>query len=142
MNTENTMDNFDNSHSEAHSGWRYELAQMIADKTDLDRFGIEAMYLIGSTKNFTAGPESDIDIMFHFRGNKSQKKALKAWIEGWNHGLAAINSLNAKQNTPECYFDIHIITDEDIKNKNSFASMIGSLNNSARLIKSKETNGL
>jgi len=32
--------------------------------------------------------------------------------------------------------DCHIITDEDIRKKTSFASMIGSVTNSARLLRS------
>jgi len=34
--------------------------------------------------------------------------------------------------------DLHIITDQDIKNKTSFAVMIGSVYNSARLLKTKK----
>ncbi len=125
-----------NPQSDVHSKWRYEMVQLLAEKLDFDRFGVEAMYLIGSTKNFTAGPESDIDIMFHFKGNEAQKRELIAWIEGWNYGLAAMYN-QGKNKRPDVLFDIHIITDEDIEKKTSYAVMIGSLNNSARLIKHK-----
>lgn len=126
-----------NPQSDAHSKWRYELVKLIADKLDFDRFGVEAIYLIGSTKNYTAGPESDIDLMFHCTGTDHQERELKAWIEGWNHGLAAMYAYKNGQNPPEELLDIHIINDEDIKNKTSYAVMIGSLHNSARLIKRK-----
>ncbi|MGC9332069.1 MAG: nucleotidyltransferase domain-containing protein [Bacteroidales bacterium] len=126
-----------NPQSDAHSKWRYEMVELIADKFDLDRFGVEAMYLIGSTKNYTAGPESDIDLLFHFKGNDPQKRELKAWIEGWNYGLTAMYGHKNGEDPPEQLIDMHIITDDDIKNKTSYAVMIGSLHNSARLIKRK-----
>jgi len=46
----------------------------IAGLADFDKFGIEAMYLAGSTKNANAGPGSDIDLIIHFTGDASQKR--------------------------------------------------------------------
>lgn len=52
--------------SDEHWKWRYKMAEKISEKLDLKRFGVKAIYLIGSTKNANAGPASDIDLMLHF----------------------------------------------------------------------------
>ena len=39
-----------------HWRWRYRMAQRIAAQLDPRHFGVKAFYLIGSTKNATAGP--------------------------------------------------------------------------------------
>ena len=41
---------------EEHWRWRFRMAQRIAATLDPTRFGVKAFYLIGSTKNATAGP--------------------------------------------------------------------------------------
>jgi predicted nucleotidyltransferase len=117
-----------------HWIWRYEMVKKIAEKLDFVTYGVKAMYLIGSVKNATSGPASDIDIMLHFTGDEHQKKELKAWFEGWSLCLSEINQ--SKTGYKTCgLIDLHLITDKDIEMKNSFATMIGSLNNSAKLIK-------
>ena len=40
------------------------MAERIARAIDAERYGVKAMYVIGSTKNATAGPSSDIDLAF------------------------------------------------------------------------------
>ena len=122
--------------SDIHWMWRLEMVNKIAEKLSLERFGVEAMYLIGSTKNATCGPASDIDILIHFRGNPSQEKELKAWFEGWSFCLSEMNAAKTGYKT-EGLIDLHIITDEDIEKKNSFATMINSLYDRARLIKKR-----
>ena len=41
-----------------HWRWRFRMAQRIAADLDPQKFGVNAFYLIGSTKNATAGPAS------------------------------------------------------------------------------------
>ena len=96
--------------------------------------GVEAIYLIGSTKNANAGPASDIDLLVHFSGNANQETELKAWIDGWSLCLAEINLSKTGYKT-EGLIDLHIITDKDIQNKNSFASMIEAISDGAKLIR-------
>ena len=67
---------------ENHWAWRLEMAEHIASLLDGERFGVAAMYVIGSVKNATAGPESDIDLMAHFRGTKKQLRELAALVRG------------------------------------------------------------
>jgi predicted nucleotidyltransferase len=125
--------------SDEHWKWRYEASQKIADHLDFEKFGVEAIYVIGSTKDGKAGPGSDIDLMIHFRGNKNQRLALETWLEGWGLGLAELNFMKTGYSTIGSLIDCHIITDEDIRRKTSYASMIGAMENSAKLIRARNT---
>ena len=115
--------------------WRFKMAEAIANTTDFNYYGIKAIYIIGSTKEATAGPASDIDLLVHFTGTDFQKNLLQSWIDGWSYSLEEINSHNTGYKNKNGLIDLHIITDDDIKNKTSFAIMIGNINNSARLLK-------
>ncbi len=123
--------------SDEHWKWRYHVSEKIAGIMDMERFGAEAIYLIGSTKSGKAGPGSDIDLLVHFRGNACQESELKAWMEGWGFGLSEMNFVKTGYIIPGSLIDFHIITDEDILKKTSYASMIGSAHNSARLLRSR-----
>jgi hypothetical protein len=124
--------------SDEHWKWRYHVSEKIANMMDMDRFEVEAIYIIGSTKNGNAGPGSDIDIMVHFRGNPTQAAEMKAWMEGWGLGLSELNFFKTGYVTPGSLIDLHFVTDEDIRNKTSYAAMIGSQENSARLLRSRK----
>ena len=121
---------------DVHWRWRNEIVYKIAEKLDFENFGVEAMYLIGSTKNATSGPVSDIDILLHFRGNEFQEKELRAWFNGWSLCLSEINYMKTGYHS-DGLIDLHLVSDKDIENKNSYASMIGSVNDGARLIRKR-----
>lgn len=121
---------------DAHWRWRNEMVCKIAEKLDFENFGVEAIYLIGSTKNATSGPASDIDILLHFKGNGFQEKELRAWFTGWSLCLSEINYMKTGYHS-DGLIDLHLVTDKDIENKNSYASMIGSVNDGARLIRTR-----
>jgi len=117
--------------SENYWKWRKNVAEKIALKINPEEYGIKAVYLIGSVKNATAGPGSDIDLLIHHQGNKKQLQKLKLWLDGWSKCLAEIN----KQRTGyKCdgLLDLHFITDQDIKNKTSFATKINAITDPAR----------
>jgi hypothetical protein len=140
-NVEDAQTNKDSSsllpvQPDVHWRWRNEMVCKIAEKLDFENFGVEAMYLIGSTKNATSGPASDIDILLHFRGNRYQEKELRAWFNGWSLCLSEINYVKTGYRS-DGLIDLHLVTDKDIENRNSYASMIGSLNDSARLIRKR-----
>ena len=118
--------------------WRFRMAEVIANTTDFKYYGISAMYIIGSTKEATAGPASDIDLLVHFKGSEFQKQLLKSWMEGWSYSLEEVNNQNTGYKRKYGLIDLHMITDEDIKNKTSFAVMIGNINSPARLLKKVE----
>lgn len=117
-----------------HWRWRLTSVERLAAQLDPGRFGVKAMYLFGSTKNATAGPQSDIDLLVHFDGDAAQRKELLAWLEGWSLCLAEVNYLRTGYAT-ERLLDVHLVTDEDITNRTSFAVKIGASNDAPRPLK-------
>jgi hypothetical protein len=111
--------------------WREQMAERIAVELDAERFGVVAMYVFGSTKNATAGPGSDIDLMVHFRGGDDQRRDLVHWLEGWSLCLAEMNYLRTGYRTAGL-LDVHIVTDDDIARRTSFAAKIGAITDPAR----------
>ena len=59
---------------------------------------------------------------------------MKAWMEGWSHCLDEMNYLKTGYRS-DGLLDVQYITDEDIINKTSFASMIGAITDPARPLK-------
>jgi len=114
-----------------HWRWRYRMAQRIAEQLGAYQFGVKAFYLIGSTKNGTAGPRSDIDVLLHFQGTENQRRDLKLWLEGWSRCLAEMNYLRTGYQC-EGLLDAQIITDMDIAERSSYAVKIGAVTDPAR----------
>jgi len=116
---------------DVHWRWRHTIAERLAARLDPVRFGVKALYIFGSTKNATAGPQSDIDLLVHFRGTESQQRDLKAWLEGWSYCLSEINYLRTGYKT-DGLLDVHFVTDEDIRKKTSYAAKIGAVTDASR----------
>jgi len=116
--------------------WRMRAAEKIASLLDPERYGVKGIYIIGSTKNASAGPGSDIDLLIHFAGDEQQKKDLMIWLEGWSQSLAEYNFMQTGYKA-ESLLDIHIITDQDIANKSSYAVKIGAPTDPARRLRMK-----
>ncbi|MEA1959922.1 MAG: PEP/pyruvate-binding domain-containing protein [Bacillota bacterium] len=110
--------------------WRYYMAECIADRLDMKHFGVKGIYVIGSTNNGTAGPGSDIDLLIHFTGGPQQREDLLQWLAGWSQCLAEMNYLKTGYAT-DGLLDLHLVTDEDIARKSSFAIKIGSITDPA-----------
>lgn len=123
----------DRERIDEHWRWRLHTAEAIAARLEPERFGVKAFYLIGSTKNATAGPQSDIDILIHFQGTDEQRKDLTNWLEGWSLCLSQENYLRTGYKT-NGLLDIHLVTDEDILNHTGFAVKIKATTDPARLI--------
>ncbi|MDC7227893.1 MAG: PEP/pyruvate-binding domain-containing protein [Spirochaetales bacterium] len=111
--------------------WRYSMAETIAAGINPDEFGVNAIYIIGSTKNATAGPMSDIDLLIHITGEPEKKKLLSKWLDGWSRCLGRMNYLRTGYKT-EKLLDIHYITDFDIEQKTSMAVKIDAVTDAAR----------
>jgi len=111
--------------------WRFQMAEHIASQLDPERFGVVGFYVFGSTKNATAGPDSDIDLLIHFNGSKKQRDELMVWLEGWSLSLDEMNYHRTGRRTGGL-LDIHLVTDKDIANKNSYAIKIGAITDAAR----------
>ncbi|MBN1769629.1 MAG: nucleotidyltransferase domain-containing protein [Deltaproteobacteria bacterium] len=114
-----------------HWRWRYQMAEHIAAELDPVRFGVVAVYVFGSTKNATAGPGSDIDLLVHVRGGDVRREALVNWLDGWSLCLAEMNYRRCGYRTDRL-LDVHIITDDDIARRDSFAIKIGAITDAAR----------
>lgn len=114
-----------------HWKWRLRMAQRIAAQLDPNQFGVKAFYVIGSTKNATAGPGSDIDLLLHVDGTDEQRKDLMLWLEGWSRCLGELNFLRTGYRS-QGLLDVHLITDKDIAERSSFAVKIDAITDAAR----------
>jgi len=117
--------------------WRMHMVKKIASSLDPKRFGVKGLYVFGSTKNATSGPASDIDLLIHLNGSDKQKEALQHWLEGWSLTLAEQNYLRTGYQT-DGLLDVHFVTDEDIKNKTSYAAKIGAVTDAAMSLPLKD----
>jgi pyruvate, water dikinase len=117
--------------------WRLRMAERIASQLDPEQFGVAGFYVFGSTKNATAGLGSDIDIIVHHRGTKQQRDELELWLAGWSLCLDEINYLQTGYRTGGL-LDVHIVTDDDIARKTSFAVKIGAVTDAARPLPMKK----
>ncbi len=115
---------------EDHWKWRHRMAERIGATLDAQRYGVDGIYLFGSTKNATAGPASDVDLLIHFSGNEQQRRELEHWLEGWSNCLDELNYLKTGSRS-DGLLDVHIITDEDIEKRSSFAIKIGAVTDAA-----------
>ena len=126
-----TSRDYGEKQSENFWAWRLEMAEHIASQLDPDRFGVNGFYVFGSTKNATAGPSSDIDVLIHFNGTDEQRHELSLWLEGWSLALDEMNYLRTGYRA-NGLLDVHIVTDEDIARKTSYAAKIGAITDPAR----------
>lgn len=111
---------------QSHWKWRHYMAQQIADTLDMDDMGVIGVYLFGSTNTGEAGMGSDIDLLIHVtQQTPSQRQCLENWLDGWSYALARVNYLQTGWKIDKL-LDIHIVTDKDISEGNSFAIKINS----------------
>ncbi|MCU0303522.1 MAG: nucleotidyltransferase domain-containing protein [Thermoanaerobaculales bacterium] len=110
--------------------WRLRMAERIAAEIDAERFGVRALYLIGSTKNATAGPSSDIDLVVHVDGDEGRRRELATWFEGWSLCLGELNYQRTGYATGSL-LDVHYVTDEDVAERTSYAAKIGAVTDPA-----------
>jgi hypothetical protein len=74
-----------------HWRWRQRFAERIASAIDPVRFGVQAVYLFGSTEAGNADVGSDIDLFVVCNGDARQQRDLEMWLEGWSLCLAEIS---------------------------------------------------
>ena len=74
-----------------HWRWRQRFAERIATAIDPVRFGVQAVYLFGSTEAGNANVGSDIDLIVVRDGDARQRRDLEMWLEGWSLCLAEIS---------------------------------------------------
>ncbi len=113
-----------------HWRWRYEMAERIAERIDAGRYGLKAMYIIGSVKNAAAGAGSDIDLLVHHAGNAKQLRELQTFLEGWSVCLDELNYQRTGYRTGGL-LDVHYLTDADIESRTSYAVKIDAVTDPA-----------
>ncbi len=111
--------------------WRVRMVEELAKTIDVDALGVKGMYLFGSTKNATAGPRSDINLIVHFSGTDEQRRLLETWLTGWSLCLDEVNYLRTGYKRGGL-LDAHIITDEEYVSRAGYAAKIGATSNAAR----------
>ena len=74
-----------------HWRWRQRFAERIASTIDPARFGVQAIYLFGSTEVGNADVGSDIDLIVVRDGDTQQQSDLEIWLEGWSLCLAEVS---------------------------------------------------
>jgi Nucleotidyltransferase domain len=74
-----------------HWRWRQRFAERIAAAMDPFRFGVQAVYLFGSTELGNAAVGSDIDLIVVSDANSDKRKELEVWLEGWSLCLAEVS---------------------------------------------------
>jgi len=120
-----------------HWKWRYKIAETLTEQMDKDAFDVKAIYIFGSTKNASAGPESDIDLLIHIPDYSDKTEALKLWLDGWSRCISEINYLKTGFKT-QGLLDVHFVTDSDILDRTSWASKINAVTDAARCLYKKE----
>lgn len=121
-----------------HWRWRLRMAEKVAASIDPRKYGVKGMYLFGSVKNATAGAGSDIDVIVHFEGNEAQRETLENYLEGWSASLGEANYLKTGFSS-KGLLDVHIVTDEDIARRDSYAIKISAVSDPAKPLEMKKT---
>jgi predicted nucleotidyltransferase len=107
------------------------MAERIAARVDAERFGVRGMWVYGSTKNATAGPDSDLDLLVHFAGDEGQRREFLAWLEGWGRALTEAHFLRSGRRV-EKLLDVELVSDEDIAGRRGVAAKIHAVTDDAR----------
>lgn len=117
-----------------HWRWRMQMVERLAESMDAEEFGVRAMYITGSTKSGSAGPASDIDLLLHVEeGDGCHREKLLTWLRGWGQAIDELNYLRTGFRTGNL-IDAHLITDQDIANRDSYAVKIGAVSDGAKEI--------
>ena len=119
------------SGSDDHWAWRMAMAERIAGRLDAERFAVRGIWVYGSTKNATAGPDSDLDLLVHFDGDEGQRRELHAWLEGWGLALTEANFLRTGRRV-EDLLDVELVSDQDIAGHRGRAAKIHAVTDAAR----------
>jgi len=111
--------------------WRYRMAERMVRSLDAAAHGISAVYLYGSVKNGTAGPESDINLLVHLSDGAPDRGPLEAWFEGWSGALAELNFSRTGARV-ERMLDVTFLTTAEVAAGKGLAANIGAVTNAAR----------
>ena len=113
--------------------WRFRMAERMVRAMNADRFGVEAVYLYGSVKNGTATPESDIDLLVHFRGDAKQRELLDQWFRGWGQALQEMNYSRTGVRVKDI-LDVTYLSDDEVAAGKGLAAKINAVTDAARML--------
>jgi hypothetical protein len=114
-----------------HWRWRLRMAERIAEQVEAARYGVRGLYVFGSTKNATAGPESDINLIVHVADGAPGRPELEAWLDGWSRCLSEMNYVRTGCRTTRL-LDVHVVTDKDVARQAGAAAKINAVRDPAR----------
>ena len=123
-------------HPSDHWRWRMKMAEKIASEVEAERFGVKGIYVFGSTKNATAAPDSDIDLIVHIDKEKCNVDQLRLWFEGWSLALSEVNYLRTGHKT-KGILDVQFVSDLEVYGKSGFGQKINAATDAARSLKLK-----
>jgi len=114
--------------------WRFRMAERMIRAMDASRYDVEAVYIYGSVKNGTATPESDIDLLVHFRGDPSQRELLEEWFRGWSEALTEMNFSRTGVRVTGM-LDVTFLSDDEVSKGEGLAAKINAVTDAARMLK-------
>ncbi len=123
---------YPSSPNEQHR-WRIQVAERIAAEADVERFGVKGMWLVGSSKDGTAGPTSDLDLVVHTDDDPVKREALATWLDGWSLCLAEMNTLRTGMKA-KGLLDVHFLSDSDFSRGTSWAAKVKAVKDPARAL--------
>ncbi len=113
--------------------WRFRMAERMVRSLDHDKMCVKAVYLYGSVKNGTAGPDSKIDLLVHFTGDKIQLAQLAMYFKGWSQALVEYNFSRHGERLDEM-LNITYLDDDEVAAGDGLAALIDAVTNPARLL--------
>ncbi|MBK9372889.1 MAG: nucleotidyltransferase domain-containing protein [Holophagales bacterium] len=111
--------------------WRIQVAERIGAEVDAERFGVRGMWLVGSSKDGTAGPASDLDLVLHTDDDPVRREALATWLDGWSLCLAEMNYLRTGTRA-KGLLDVHFLSDSDFSRGTGWAAKVKAVKDPAR----------
>ncbi len=118
--------------------WRFRMSERLVRALDHEALSVEAVYLYGSVKNGTAGPDSQIDLLVHFNGTDSQKSQLQMYFEGWSQALVEYNFSRHGVRLDQM-INITYLSDDEVATGKGLAAQINAVTNPARLLEQSLT---
>ncbi|MCP4574364.1 MAG: pyruvate, phosphate dikinase [bacterium] len=111
--------------------WRFRMAERMVRSMDAEAHGVSGVYLYGSVKNGTAGPDSDIDLLVHMSDDAPDRRPLEAWFEGWSGALAEMNFSRTGVRV-DGMLDVTFLTTAEVVAGTGLAAKIGAITDAAR----------
>ncbi len=123
------LPDWNHENEQKHSQLRRYIARKIADTMNMEAFGVKGVYMIddkGDGKNHMG---NDIILLIHVESD-CNAVPLRNWLDGWNRALTTIKQLETGQSV-DYIINVHLVTDKDIDNGDSYALKIHSLTDQA-----------